>query len=159
MQGVNCGLELTVLHEREGESGLFISSFWELVESEGLVGESTEDTEEELLCIPHLLFEEVDVLRILTEPFPLDSPFCFVVCAKPLCFFDVFPSFLCSKVDGAGMQCVEGVVDAVWSAVEEQDLCPAESVWPLTIGSFSFFTLSDEPFKFTSALSASLIET
>lgn len=57
------------------------------------------------------------------------------------------------------MHAVEGEVEAVWSVFGEQGLCPAESGWPFTLGSFSFFTLSDEPFEFTSVLSASLIGT
>lgn len=120
---------------------------------------SMEDTDEELLCFPPLIFDEVEVLKMSTEPFPLDSPLCFVVCTKPLCFFEAFPSFLVSNVDRVWPHRVDGVVEAVSSVVGEQDFCPAGSVCPLTHGSFSFFTLSDEPFEFTSVLLASLIGT
>lgn len=129
------------------------------MEAGGLVEESMEEAEEEVLCFPALLFDAVEVPRMSPEPFPLDSPFCFVVCTKPLCFLEVLPSFLVSDADGAWMHAAEGVVEAVWSVVGEQGLCPAETGWPLTLGSFSFFTLSDEPFEFTSVLSASLIGT
>lgn len=98
--GENCGLGVT--EGEEGESGLLLldrlSSLWELVETGGLVEESTE---EELLCFPTLIFDEVEVPRMSAEPFPLESPFCFVVCTKPLCFLEVFPSFLVSKADRA----------------------------------------------------------
>lgn len=131
-------------------------SLWELVETGGLVEESVDETEEELLCFPPLILDEAEVPRMSAEPFPFDSPFCFVVCTKPLCFLEVFPSFLGSRV---WMHGVEGVVVAVWSAVGEHGLCPAGTGWPLMLGSFSFFTLSDEPFEFTSVLSASLLGT
>lgn len=57
------------------------------------------------------------------------------------------------------MQGVEGTVEAAWSVLGEQDLCPAEFDCPLTLGGFSFFDLSDEPIGFTSVLSASLTGT
>lgn len=159
--GEGCGLGVT--EGEEGESGRLLldrlSSLWELVETGGLVEESTEEAEEELLCFPTLIFDEMEVPRLSAEPFPFDSPFCFVVCTKPLCFLEVFPSLLVSDADRAWMHGAEGVVEAVWSVVGEEGLCPAGTGWPLTIGSFSFFTLSDEPFEFTSVLSASLIGT
>lgn len=158
--GEDCGLGVT--EGEEGESGLLLldrlSSLWVLVETGGLGDWSAEETEEELLCFPALIFDEVEVLSMSVEPLPFDSPFCFV-CTKPLCFLEVFPSFLVSDADRAWMHVLEGVVEAVWSVVDEQGLCPARTGWPLTLGSFSFFTLSDEPFEFTSVLSASLIGT
>lgn len=57
------------------------------------------------------------------------------------------------------MPVVEGVEETVWSIVGEQGFCPALTVCPLVLGSLSFFTLSDEPFDFTSVLSASLTGT
>lgn len=154
--GEDCGLGVT--EGEEGESGLLLldSSLWELVDTEDLVAE---DMEEELQCFPTLIFEEEGVPRMAAQHFPFDSPFCLAVCTKPFCFLVVFASFLVSKAEGAWMHGVEGVVEAVWSAVGEQGLCPAGTGWPLTLGSFSFFTLSDEPFEFTSVLSASLIGT
>lgn len=73
--GEDCGLGVT--EEEEGEAGLLLldSSLWELVEAASLVEESME----EMLCFPTLLFDEVEVPRMSAEPFPLDSPFCFVV--------------------------------------------------------------------------------
>lgn len=122
--GEDCGLGVT--EGEEGESGLLLlerlSSLWELVETGGLVEESVEETEEELLCFPTLIFEEVEVPRMSAEPFPFDSPFCFVVCTKPLCFLEVFPSFLVSDADRTWMHVVEGVAEAVWSVVGEQGL-------------------------------------
>lgn len=137
---------------------LLDSSLWELEETRGLVEESTEETEE-LLCFPTLTFDEVEVPMMSAEPFPFDIPFCFAVCTKPLCFLEVFPSVLVSEADRAWMHWVERVAEAVHSVVGEHDLCPAGTGWPLTLGTFSFFTLSDEPFEFTSVLSASLIGT
>ena len=129
------------------------------METGGLVDESMGETEEELLCFPTLIFEEGVLPRLSAEPFPFDSPFCFFVCTKPLCFLEVFPSFLVSVAESVWMDGVEEVVEAVWSVVGEQGLSPAGTGWPLTLGSFSFFTLSDEPFEFASVLSASLIGT
>lgn len=54
---------------------------------------------------------------------------------------------------------VETAAEATQSLVCEQGLGPAGTGWLLTHESLSFFTLSDEPFEFTSALSASLIGT
>ncbi len=125
----------------------------------GLVKESMEETEEELPCFPALIFDEVEVPRTSAEPLPFDSPFCFADCTKPLCFLEVFPSFLVSDADRAWMHGVDGLGEAVWCVAGEQGLCPAVTGWPLTLGSFSFFTLSDEPFEFTSVLSASFVET
>lgn len=159
--GEDCGLGVT--EGEEGESGLLLldrlRSLWELVETGGLVEESVEETEEELLCFPALSLDEAEVPRTSAEPFPFDSPFCLAVCTKPLCFLEVFPSFLVSDAESVWVHGVEGVAEAVWSVVGEQGLCPAGAGWPLTLGSFSFFTLSDEPFEFTSVLSASLIGT
>lgn len=141
----------------EGESGLLLlvrpSSLWELVETEGLAEESTE---EELLCFPDLILDEVELPRTSAEPFPFDIPFCFVVCTKPLCFLEVFPSFLVSNAVEGWVHGEEGVVEVVQSVLGEQDLCPAGTGWPFTLGSFSFFTFSDE---FTSVLSARLTGT
>ena len=159
--GEDCGLGVT--EGEEGDSGLPLldkpSSLWEMVEIAALVEESMEETGEELLCFPALIFDEMEVPWMSAEPFPLSSTFCFAVCTKPLCFFEVFPSFLLSSAEGAWMRDVEEAAEAVWSVVGEQGLCPAGTGWPLTTGSFSFFTLSDEPFEFTSVLSASLIGT
>lgn len=63
---------------------------------------------------------------------------------------EVLPSFLVSDADGAWMDAVEGVIETVCSVVGKQGLYPAETGLPLALGSFSFFTLSDEPFGFTS---------
>lgn len=159
--GGGCGLGVS--EGEEGESGLLLldrlRSLWELVETGGLVKESMEETEEGLPCFPVLIFDELEVPRMSAEPFPFDIPFCFVGCTKPLCFLEVFPSFLVSDADRAWMHGVAGLDEAVWCVVGEQGFCPAGTGWPLTLGSFSFFTLSDEPFEFTSVLSASLIET
>lgn len=116
--GESCGLGVT---EGEGESGLLLlarlNSLWELGETGGLGEESTENTKEELLCFPTLFFDEVEGPKMSAKPFPLDSPFCFVVRTKPLCFLEVFLSFLLSKADRVWMIGVEGVVEAVWSVV------------------------------------------
>lgn len=54
---------------------------------------------------------------------------------------------------------VGGATKAVWSVAAKQGLCPAETGLPLTLGSFFFFTLSDEPFELTSVLLVSLTGT
>lgn len=137
----------------EGESGLLLveTSLWELVETGGLVEDSVEETEEELLCFPALFLDAVEEPRMLAEPFPFGNPFCF--CTKPLCFLEVLPSFLVSKAEAAWLLGAEG--GAGWSVFGEQGLGAAATGWPLTLG--GFFAFSDEPF--TSVLSAGLTGT
>lgn len=53
-------------------------------------------TEEELLCFPALSLDEGSEPSVLMELFPLACPFFLVVTTKPLCFLEVFPSFLAS---------------------------------------------------------------
>lgn len=103
------------------------------METGGLVEESMEEVEVEVLCFPTLTLDEVGVPRMLEEPFPLDRPFCLVVCTKPLCFLEVFSSFLVSSGDCVWMHGLEGVVEAAWSVVGEQGLGPARTGWPLTL--------------------------
>lgn len=119
--GEDCGLGVS--EGKEGESGLllldWLSSFWELLEAGGLVRKSAEETEVEPLGFLSLIFEEAEVLRRSAEPFPLDNPFCFDVCTKPLCFLEVFPSLLVSDAGRAWMLGLDGELDVVWSTVGE----------------------------------------
>lgn len=79
--GMDCCLGVT--EEEEGESTVLLldrpNSSWEVGKAGSLAEESMEETEEELLCFPTLFFCEIELQRISTEPFPLDSPFCFAV--------------------------------------------------------------------------------
>lgn len=140
--GGDCGLGVT--EGEEGQSALFFceSSLWELG---GLADKSIDETEEEVPCFPTLTLEGGVPPRLSAEPFPFDSPFCFLVCTKPLCFLEVSPSVLVSAADGV-RGWAEGVSDAVGSVAGGHGLGPAETGWPLALTSFSFLALSEEPF-------------
>lgn len=141
--GGDCGLGAT--EGEEGQSALLFceGSLWEPEEElGGLAVESADETEEEAPCFPTLTLEEGVPPRPSAEPFPFDSPFCFFVCTKPLCFLEVSPSVLVSAADGVW---AEGVCDAAGSAAGVPGLGPAGTGWPLALASFSFLALSEEP--------------